>query len=149
MFQRADENLVGSKFFKNDLFISRPSLSQCSHEIRPDSTHHCGISQYPGLIRNDCYEAAGVVIFRAGGETHGIVGSPSMLHWGYLVTSHLIIHPKSVQLRARHPAGLEIMLAPTGLHHHGGHNVNQAMSVLRFQILLLIKHSGIWVKAGV
>lgn len=78
-----------------------------------------------------------------GGETHGIVGSPSMLHWGYLVTSHLIIHPKSVQLRARHPAGLEIMLAPTGLHHHRGHNVNQAMSVLWFQILLLIKHSGI------
>lgn len=129
---------MGAKFFKNDLFISRPSLSQSSHETCPDSRHHCGISQYPGLIRNDCYEAAGVFIFGVGG-THGIVGSPSVLHWGYPVTSHLIIHPKSLQLSAGHPAGLEIILAPTRLHRPGGHNVNVAMSVLWFQILLLVK----------
>lgn len=42
---------------------------------------------------------------------------PRLLHWGYLVTSNLIIQPKALQLSAGHPAGLEIMLALTRLHH--------------------------------
>ncbi|GAA6070897.1 uncharacterized protein LOC113663934 isoform X1 [Tachysurus ichikawai] len=43
--------------------------------------------------------------------THGIVGTPftPLVLWGYLVTSHLIVQHKSLQLHAGCPAALEIM----------------------------------------
>ncbi|KAK3539678.1 hypothetical protein QTP70_011540, partial [Hemibagrus guttatus] len=69
-----------------------------------------GLLRAPAFISHHSSEAAGVFIFEVE-ATHGIVGTPSspVVHWGYPVTSHLIIQPKSLQLSAGHPAGLEII----------------------------------------
>lgn len=121
------------------------------HALNPPrfQTNHCGISQSRGPYLMTVTKQLVYLSLGWRGGTNGIVGTPSVLQWGYPVTSQLVVHPKSLQLRAGHPAGLEIMLAPTRLHHPGGHNVNAAMSVLGLQILLQVTQSGIWIEASV